>query len=265
MSATAVAVRKARATPFLIDQYLPEFWERRLHPYLGAAGTLRYRFTNGTISSLAYLRLRFKYDTDTRFDTIVEDRFRLMNACMTLNEAPQQELLQAVTEPLAAELPIRPNRVPPQTPFFRVIRLVEKPSLMQSRLFYVPTPDKQEKIRFAQMTFRLLTEQSPVRNEKEYPVDAVGFEERKVWLPAARPRDGRIYYFDPTSTENRTYRPISERFSPMPILKRNRGTFGNSGRVLEISKDKKLYQVENYVVLERRVAEPETAWRIHHF
>jgi hypothetical protein len=149
---------------------------------------------------------------------------------------------------------------------FRLVRLLERPRLMQSRIFHIPAPEGKnaERTRFGQLTFRVLSEQTPVRNENAFPVESVGFDQRRVWVPAARPKDGRIYYFDPKG-QDRTYRPGIERFSQMPLLDKARGSFGNSGRVIEIDKKEKLYKVENFVIMERRLVDPQTAWRIHHF
>ena len=264
MDMTLQVLRAAKSTPYVLDQFLPEFWERTFHPHLGLLGTIRYRFKSSTLTSISNARLRLRYDTDTRFEAVVEDRFRVMNAMLNVKDVPVQELWQVVTEPLAKQLPLRMNKPRSNIPIFRVVGLSERPQLVQSRIFRLPLPNSAEVINFSQITMRLVTDQSPVKVEQKYPVDPVPLLDRKAYLPAARPRDGRVYYYDPKS-DDRTYRPVVERFSAFPLLDASRGTFGNSGRVIGIDRDKKLYTVENFVVMERRLIDPQTKWRIHLF
>lgn len=261
--------RLEKSSSMVFDLYLPEFWEKEIHPYLGSRlGAWRYRFPRALESSRSKAFIRY-YDrsafaTPGVLEAVLEDRMRTLNAALITNTV--QPLENVVCEGLAAMLPAGEGGFRDgQTPLLRILSFLEPPQLVQARLVQ-PLPGK--RLSFGQLTYRTFTEQVPVNPKLTKHCQKVGAApvpllNRKSWIPAASGWFGKTYYFHPDSKATTWSGGIIERVSVLPLLQPERGTFGNSGHIVERAAGK--FIVENHVVIEKLVNEPQKPWRILHF
>lgn len=246
----------AKSTVCLIDQFIPELWERTAHPYLGTPASLRYRFVRQVESKIAMFKIRRTEPPvlAVPYEVLVESHFRTLNACLVTGE--DRLLREVATDEFARTLKDKSSSFP----MARVIKFNKPPELVQSRIFAM-SEDPDDSI--AQLTFKVTTEQKLLGSsstvEELFPVS---YQERKTWFPYQVSKLGAVHYFYPLSGDKQARLVPSMRFTPLPLPVR--GTFGSSGHITRKQDDMVL--VENHVVLEKLMKFSRgSEWKIHHF
>lgn len=231
-------------------------------PPLPSPPLSRFQHTH-TLTPQHRLRVQFDKEEKEKYPVLAEDAFRTLNACMVTQN--NRALDDCATQSLQSVLPSSKHYKEANVPVARIVRFSEPPKVVQYRVF--GTNPSQDEVKAGQITLRLITWQSPVKKANGYPKKPLELPKGTLNILPAGTHGifGKLYYYNEATRKSSWSLNTIQRFTKLPAYNPQRGTFGNTGRVIDYDAKEDLYEVENYLVLERMLHDPNCRWRVHHF